>query len=416
MTLSFAEARQQVLDACTVLRRGESVALLEAHGRFLADDVAAREDIPIADNSGMDGYAVRYRDVATAEQCAARPLRVQEVLAAESAALTPLQPGQAMKIMTGAPVPPGADTVVMVEHTRPEDGRVWILEPPRAAGQHVRQAGADMGRGDVVFHRGDRLLESHVGMLAMLGYTQVPVLARPRVGILATGNEIVTPGAPLQRGKVRDANSYSLHGLVVAAGGEPVLLGIAPDEPAALRAALTQGLAACDVLISSGSVSKGDFDHVKDLVPQLGVTVKFHGINIRPGQPLLFGSKGETLFFGLPGNPVSTMVTFLQLVRPALLKLQGHAHLGLRTLRLPMAQRLTKSDGKRHFLRGRLLLDEQGALAVALTGDQGSQLLHSMGRADCLIVLEERRERVEPGELVQVELLDGAAWEGVGSR
>ncbi|HEX7928340.1 MAG TPA: molybdopterin molybdotransferase MoeA, partial [bacterium] len=211
------------------------------------------------------------------------------------------------------------------------------------------------------------------------------------------------------------ANSYSLHGLVEAAGGEAVLYGIGPDEPAKLRALLERGLAECDVLISSGSVSKGDFDYVKDLIPKMGVDVRFHGINIRPGAPVLFGSKGDALFFGLPGNPVSTMVTFLQLVRPALMQRLGHAHLSLHTLRLPAAQRIAKGDGKRHFMRGRLVPDERGGLAVALTGDQGSQLLHSMGRADCFVVVEEDRERIEPGELVQVELLDGATWSGIAA-
>ncbi|HEX7926557.1 MAG TPA: molybdopterin molybdotransferase MoeA, partial [bacterium] len=237
MTVSFADARQQVLSACKPLRRTESVGLLQAYGRFLAEDISAREDIPIADNSGMDGYAVRFADVATVEQIA-KPIPVQEVLAAESTALTPLKPGHAMKIMTGAPVPPGADTVVMVEYTRPQGEAVLIQQAPKSAGQNVRRAAADVKRGEVVFRRGDRLHESHVGMLAMLGFTNIPVMARPRVGILATGNEIVPPGAALARGKVRDANSYSLHGLVEAAGGEAVLYGIAPDEPAQLRALL----------------------------------------------------------------------------------------------------------------------------------------------------------------------------------
>jgi molybdopterin molybdotransferase len=317
-----------------------------------------------------------------------------------------------MKIMTGAPVPPGADSVVMVEVTRQQGGEVWIQEAPKPA-QHIRRQGADVHKGDLVFRRGDRLHESHVGMLAMLGYTHVQVVIRPRIGILATGNEIVPPGEPLSRGKVRDANSYSLYGLVAEAGGEPVPMGIAPDDPPALRALLARGLAECDVLISSGSVSKGDFDYVKDLIPQLGVDVKFHGINIRPGQPVLFGRMGENLFFGLPGNPVSTMVTFLQFVRPALMKRLGHPHLDLHGMRLPAAQRMAKSDGKRHFMRGKLLVDEHGALAVGLTGDQGSQLLHSMGRADCLVVVEEDRSHVEPGELVQVELLEGSAWVGI---
>ncbi|MCH8842675.1 MAG: molybdopterin molybdotransferase MoeA [SAR324 cluster bacterium] len=402
----FQEALEIVLGQVRPLQKVESVPLTAAYGRVLAMDIAAREDIPVADNSAMDGYAVRTADLPDEASCRERPLRVVEVLAADHLASSALKSGEAMKIMTGAPIPPGADAVVMVEHTRLEGERVWIGKPPRE-GNHIRVAGGDMRKGEIALVKGTRLTPATVGMMAALGYADVPVLRAPQVGILATGDEIVEPTAPLTPGRVRNSNSYSLAGLVSQAGAVPHLMGIAPDSEESLKTSLQAGLAEHDVLITSGGVSMGDFDYVKRLVDEVGLKVHFRTINMKPGKPVVFGTRGEKLFFGLPGNPVSSMVVFLQLVRPALMKAMQQPDLGFRTLQAPIAEPFSKTDGKRHFLRGVLHPGPEGTLQVRLTGDQGSGLLHSMGRANCFVVIAEDTQRIEAGDAVTVQLFEG---------
>lgn len=402
----FQDALRRVLEQARPAEGADAVPLTEAYGRYLAEDVTARENIPVADNSAMDGYAVRTADLAGELPEGGAPLEIVEVLAANSTAQGKLGPGQAMKIMTGAPIPQGADAVVMVEYTHSEGGRVWIERTPQPGG-HIRRAGGDIARGAVALRAGERLTPANVGMLAALGYGTAPVVPRPRVGVLATGDEIIEPEAPLVPGKVRNANSYSLCGLVREAGAEPHLLGIAADDRQALKATLERALDEYDILLTSGGVSMGDFDYVKHLVDEIGLDVHFRAIKVKPGKPVVFGSRGRTLFFGLPGNPVSSMVTFLQLVRPAILRMLGHGETGLRTLHAAMAEPFHKSDGKRHFLRAILQRDPEVGLSVRLTGDQGSGLLHSMGRANCFVVLDEETEQVAPGQPVEIQLFDG---------
>jgi molybdopterin molybdotransferase len=404
--IPFQEALRIVLEHAQPSRDSETVPMLEAFQRHLAEDIAAREDIPVADNSAMDGYAVRAADLAGASPEQGRWLEVVEVLAADTPARGALGPGQAMKIMTGAPIPAGADAVVMVEHTRSEGNQVW-MQRPVAPGDHIRRAGGDLRRGAIALRAGTRLTAAHVGMLAALGYPEVPVVCKPRVGILATGNEIIEPAAPLVPGRVRNANSYTLSGLAREAGGDPRPLGIAPDERGALKGRLERGLAGHDILITSGGVSMGDFDFVKPLADEIGLRVHFRAVNIKPGKPVVFGTRGRALFFGLPGNPVSAMVTFLQLVRPAILKMLGQGETGLRTLHASTAHPLQKHDGKRHFLRAVLFPAPEGVLQVRLTGDQGSGLLSSMGYANCFVVLDEQTTHVATGQPVEVQLFDG---------
>jgi len=402
----FAEALRIVLDQSQSLPDVQMVPLEQAFRRVLAEDMVAREDIPIAGNSAMDGYAVRAEDVTGATPEHPARLDVLEVLAANRPAQGSVGPGQAMKIMTGAPIPPGADAIVMVEQTRSEGSQVWIKRPS-AKGEHFRLAGGDIRRGAVALRAGTRLTPAHVGMLASLGYPEVPVIRRPRVGILATGDEIIEPAAALKPGKVRNANSYTLLGLAREAGAEPYLLGIAPDDRAALKRLLEQGLSENDILITSGGVSMGDFDFVKPLADEIGVRVHYRAINIKPGKPVVFGSRGRSLFFGLPGNPVSSMVTFLQLVRPAILRQLGQRDTSLRTIHAPAAHPLKKSDDKRHFLRAVLHPAPEGGLQVRLTGDQGSGLLSSMGYANCFVILDEPTMHVPAGQPVEVQLFNG---------
>ncbi|MDH4121548.1 MAG: molybdopterin molybdotransferase MoeA [Deltaproteobacteria bacterium] len=399
--LPFSQALRQVLDHTALLPRVEEVPLAEALGRFLAEDVKARENIPVADNSAMDGYALRAED-------GGEPLRVREVLGAEQVAAAPLEPGEAVKIMTGAPIPPGADAVVMVEHTTVEQGRVRVLKPVKA-GANIRRAGEDIRQGETVFLPGERLTPARVGMLASLGIPRVKVRGRPRVGVLPTGNELVGAGEPLKPGRVRDSNSHTLAGLILQAGAEPVVFPVVSDTPEDLKQRMSAALASTDLLLTSGGVSMGDFDFVEPMARELGLTIHFHKLNIKPGKPVVFATGGGRTLFGLPGNPVSVMVGFLQFVRPALWKMAGSPQLGPRVMTLPLAQAFQKNDGKRHFLRGVVSLGPQG-LSVRLTGEQGSGMLHSMGRANALVVVEEDRNQVAPGEMVRVELLDGEAW------
>ena len=410
--IPFAEALQTVLAHVQFTTRLEQVPLLSAHGRTLAAALVAAENIPIADNSAMDGYAVRSADVSSAAQCRRGPLRVVGVLAAEHAGTRMLGAGEAMKIMTGAPIPQGADAVVMVERTRAEGQAVWI-DAPASPGQHIRSAGGDMRAGQLVLPAGTRLEAAHLGLLASLGHAQARVAARPRVGVLATGNELVPPDQPLSAGKVRNANSYTLCALAEAAGAEVEFLGIAPDDRAALEATLRRELERTDVLITSGGVSMGDFDYVKHLVAELGLSVHFREVNVKPGKPVVFATQGARLFFGLPGNPVSSMVSFQQLVRPALRKLQHARHTGLRTLRAAIVESYSKSDDRRHFLRGMLSTHGDGQLQVRLTGAQDSNILYSMGRANCFVVLDEVCSAVAPGDAVDVQLFEGEEFAAV---
>lgn len=410
--IPFAEALQIVLTHARPTERVEQVPLLAAYGRTLAEALVAAENIPIANNSAMDGYAVRSADVGNAEQCHRAPLRVVEVLAAERASTRTLGPGEAMKIMTGAPIPPGADAVVMVERTRAEGRTVWI-EAPAQAGQHVRPAGGDMRAGQRVLPAGTRLEAAHLGLLASLGHAQATVAARPHVGVLATGNELVPPEQTLSAGKVRNANSYTLCALAEAAGAEVEFLGIAPDDRPSLAATLRRELARVDVLVTSGGVSMGDFDYVKHLVAELGLNVHFREVNVKPGKPVVFATQGARLFFGLPGNPVSSMVSFQQLVRPALRKVQHARNTGLRTLRAAIGEPYSKGDGKRHFLRGMLSTDGDGRPRVRLTGAQDSNILTSMGRANCFVVLDEACSAVAPGDAVDVQLFEGEDFAAV---
>ena len=403
--INFADALKTILECASPLDQTERVPIGAALSRYLAEDITARENVPIADNSAMDGYAVRQADLPDRETCAKRPLRVVRVLAAEQVASTPLRPGEAMKIMTGAPIPPGADAVVMVERTRSEDGMVWINEPPTSR-QFIRPAGGDLKAGQPVLHSGQRLNSAHLGLLASMGNATVLVARRCRVGVLATGNELLPPEGKLEPGKVRNANSYALMGLVQETGAEPVFLGIAPDDRPSLKQALDEGLRQHDILVTSGGVSMGDFDFIKDLVDELGLDIRFKALNIKPGKPVVFGTRENSLFFGLPGNPVSAMVTFHELVRPALQRRMGDQAPGPRSQYARLAEALEKNDGKRHFMRGVLASNGEDLPSVSLTGAQDSNILLSMGKANCLVMMPEERSRYEQGAIVAVHLLN----------
>jgi molybdopterin molybdotransferase len=397
MPISFEEARQQILDATSPLGP-ERVQLLDAAGRALADDFHAPWDLPRYDNSAMDGYAVRAADAATQAE-----LVITGYNPAGETVLPPVAPGCAVKIMTGAAIPPGCELVVPIEETVEQDGRVRLLTALRVR-EHIRFRGEDVTSGARVLPAGTLLRPPEINLLASFGQALVTVYRRPRVAILSTGDELVELGAPLVEGQIINSNALSLAVAVREAGGEPLLLGIARDTLESHRVKLAEGLNA-DVLITSAGVSAGDRDLVREVLAELGVTQKFWKIDIKPGRPTAFGVKGKTLVFSLPGNPVSTMVTFEMFVSPALRKLQGIRPALRPFAKAQLLEPVRKRPVRVQFLRVQVRMEE-GRLIASSAGDQNTGILSTMVRANGIAVLPAERDRFEAGDEVDVLLLD----------
>ncbi len=396
-SVSVAEARELILAAVPALGR-ETVGLERATGRVLAEEIRADHTIPPEDNSAMDGYALRAADAATASTL----LRVVDDLPAGRRSARALGPGEAARIMTGAAIPAGADAVVMVEDTEVLGEQVRVRRPPALA-QHIRRAGSDVRPGMLVASPGDLLRAPLIGMLAALGRTQVSVRARPRVAVLATGDELVEPDRLRDDGRIASSNSYALAASLREIGAEPVYLGIAPDEPDEIAARFRAALA-CDAVISTGGVSVGDRDWIKQVLAGLGGQMRLWRIRMKPGAPLAFVTVGERPVFGLPGNPVSTLVTFEQFVRPFLLCMMGHTRVYRPVEQAILDETYEKPAGRAHFVR--VTLERRaGVLHARPTGEQTSNILLSMVRADALAFVAEEVTRVPAGERVPVQLL-----------
>ncbi|MFQ6101577.1 MAG: gephyrin-like molybdotransferase Glp [Anaerolineae bacterium] len=413
--LSVEEALERILATVHVLEP-EHVPLLEASGRVLAEEIAADRDIPPLANSAMDGYAVRGADVTQA----GAQLRVVGQVVAGHVSEVAVGPGEALRIMTGAPVPAGADTVVRFEDTRPstssgrrQDGK-WIeVLKVYSPGKNVRAAGEDVRAGQVVLQPGEVLRPQEIGMLAAVGRTEVVVVRRPRVAILATGDEVVPPDETPGPGQIRDANSYTVAAQVQAFGGLPLLLGVARDREDLVRRGMQEALAQrADFVITSGGVSVGDFDLVKQVLAAEG-EMHFWSLNMKPGRPLAFGVIGgpptgpgcSVPLLGLPGNPVAAMISTELFARPALLKMQGFTDWSRPTVQARLTQPIARKDGRRHYLRVCLRETEAGYEAT-LTGDQGSGILYSLVQADGLAIIPEECDHLPAGAIVQVVLLD----------
>ncbi|OQW62875.1 MAG: molybdopterin biosynthesis protein MoeA [Proteobacteria bacterium HN_bin10] len=403
------DAQRIVLDAAGSLGL-EKISILEALGRVLGEDIVAERDNPPWDNSAMDGFAVRADDIRS-EHAIGKPVTltiIEDVPAGKMPTKT-VGPGQAIRIMTGAPLPKGADTVLKVEETEPSQTSVKVFKPePRGA--NIRPQGEDVKKGECIIPKGTQIRPGEAGMLAILAKSFVLAYQQPRVAILSTGDELADLDERFSEEKIINSNSYGIAAAVKEAGGIPILLGIARDNPAALKEKITHGLAA-DIIVLSGGVSMGDYDFTKAVFKDLGAEMHFWKLAIRPGQPLVFGKIQGKLAFGLPGNPVSSMVTFEQLVRPAMLKMGGHRSYGRPVVQALFQEKFSKKNDRRHFLRG-ILTSEDGVFKVRTTGDQGSGILTSMVKANCLIDIPEAVERVNPGDAVTVQLLSGQGFAG----
>lgn len=396
------DAQNIVLDATTTLGC-EKVGLLDALGRVLGEDIIAPRANPPWNNSAMDGFAVRWEDIKKEHEIT-KPaeLTIIEDVQAGQVATKIVGPGEAIRIMTGAPVPDGADTVVRVEYTEPSENGVRIFQP-EPQGANIRLKGEDVMEGECIIPKGTQLRPGEIGMLAILAKSFVLVHQRPRVAILSTGDELADLDEKFDEHKIVNSNSYGIAAGVQEAGGIPILLGIARDTPESLKEKISQGLG-CDMIVLSGGVSMGDSDFTKVVFAELGADMHFWKLAIRPGQPLAFGKIQGTLAFGLPGNPVSSMVTFEQLVRVAMMKMGGYRNFKRPTVEAVFKEKFSKQPDRRHFLRG-ILAYEDGQLTVKTTGPQGSGILTSMVKANGLIDVAEEIEKVNPGDTVKVQVL-----------
>jgi molybdopterin molybdotransferase len=374
----------------------ELVPLGRALGRVLADDLRAPFDVPPADNSAVDGYALASADI---PPHGTRELDVVGDLPAGSVYEVPLRPGQAVRIMTGAPTPAGADTVIPLEHVERVGPKVRI--GPAAKGANVRHRGEDVREGSVVLEAGTVLRPQELGLIASLGLPQVLLRRRPRVALLSTGDEVAEPGQPRRTGQIYDSNRFMLGGAIEQCGGGTIDLGIVPDNRDELRACLSDASRAADVVVTSGGVSVGDYDLVKEVLREIG-GIDFWQVAMQPGRPLAVGMIGGAYFFGLPGNPVASMLTFTLFVRPVLWKLAGRRELFLRGFHARAAEPMPKKSGRREFKRG-ILTYRDGGWEVRTTGPQGSGILSSLVAGNCLVVIEEDHGDVQPGETVWVE-------------
>jgi len=397
------KAREVIARFLTPVTATERVSVRAALGRVLAEDVISPFNVPAHDNSAMDGYAVRIADLKSDGEVVLKN-------SGSSFAGVPFKgsvgAGQCVRIMTGGVVPTGADTIVMQEHVKTDGDKVTVGKGHKK-GQNLRKAGEDLATGQVALKRGVTLRPADTGLISSLGIGEVTVYRRLRVAFFSTGDELVSIGAQLKEGQIFDSNRYTIHAMLTRLGCEVLDMGVVRDDPKLLEHAFEEAAASADVVITSGGVSVGEADFVKDLLNKMGEVV-FWKIAMKPGRPLAYGKIGSAHFFGLPGNPVSVMVTFYQFVRDALLKLAGCDPVpSMPTFKVPCTSNLKKAPGRTEFQRGILTQDAAGNWSVRVTGEQGSGILRSMSEANCFIILPTDQGNVAPGTLVDVQILEG---------
>ena len=400
--ISVEEALQQILEVIVPLGQ-EKVNVLDSLGRVIGEDIYANRNIPPKDNSAMDGYAVRWEDTRGASATNPIFLNVIEDIPAGTIPQKSIAAGEASRIMTGAPIPAGANAVIRVEDTTKvgQGARVFVEAKER---QDIRFAGEDVREGEVVISQGNIIRPAEIGMLAALGRSFVSVYQRPVIAVVATGDELVDIDETPTPWQIISSNSYSITAQIIDCGGLPLQVGIAKDTREDLVSKFKAALRA-DIIVSSGGVSVGDYDLVKDVMKEVGNQMQFWQVAMRPGKPLAFGAMGGIPVFGLPGNPVSSMISFEQFVRPSILKMMGHKNLFRKTVRATVGEDITKKKGTKHFIRARVeCVNEK--YTVTSTGEQGSGILKSMVRANGLIILSENVTSVKKGDEVTVQLID----------
>jgi molybdopterin molybdotransferase len=397
--LPVDKARAAILACITPVSQTESLPIRDALGRVLSQDIVSSIDVPAHDNSAMDGYAVRFADLE-------KPLQEIGTALAGRPFAGKVGAGECVRIMTGAVMPEGTDTVVIQEIVTKDGARI-VVPPGQKAKQNVRYAGEDLQQGKAVLGQGKFLRPAELGLIASLGIGEVKVKRRLRVALFATGDELASIGSQLKEGEVYDSNRYTVHGMLSRLGVEIIDLGVVRDDPAKLEAAFQKAAASADAIITTGGVSVGEADFIRQMMAKLG-EVLFWKIAMRPGRPMAFGKIGDAYLFGLPGNPVAVMVTFYAFVRDALLHLAGRRDEAFPTLQAIAAENIRKVPGRTEFQRG-IVFNERGQWKARTTGQQGSGVLRSMSEANCFIVLEHERGAVTAGERVQVQLFEGLA-------
>jgi molybdopterin molybdotransferase len=401
-SMPVAKARAFIHQFLEPVRGTARVPVRDALGRVLAEDLLSPVDVPSHRNSAMDGWAMRGADLAAGEAT----LTEVGVSFAGKPFSGKVAAGQCVRIMTGGVVPEGADTVVMQERAR-ANGKSITFAAGQKTGQNVREAGEDLKAGSLALARGRIVRPAELGLVASLGIGEVSVYRRLRVAFFSTGDELKSVGATLGEGEIYDSNRYTLHGMLARLGCDVLDMGVVRDDPELIERAFAQASANADVVITSGGVSVGEADFVKSMLGKLGEVV-FWKIAMKPGRPLAYGKIGAAHFFGLPGNPVSVMVTFYQFVRDALLVLMGANPVApIPTFRATCTARLKKAPGRTEFQRGVLTQAPDGTLTVRPTGEQGSGILKSMSDANCFIILGDHTGNVEAGTSVEVQLLEG---------
>ncbi|MCB5188613.1 molybdopterin molybdotransferase MoeA [Methylobacillus caricis] len=399
-SMPVSQARDFIRDYLTPITETETLPLKLVLGRILAGDIVSPCNVPNHNNSAMDGYAFHSHDAA------ANSLEIIGTAFAGKPFDGVVKTGECVRIMTGAVIPSGTDTVVMQERVLTENNRISMTEVPKP-GANVRLAGEDLKQGETVLPQGRSLRPSDIGLIASLGIGEVTVYRKLRVAFFSTGDELISIGQPLQEGQVYDSNRYTLHSMLSKVNLDILDMGVVPDDPQRLEQALIDASRQADVVITSGGVSVGEADFMKLLLEKLGQVV-FWKIAMKPGRPLAYGKVGNAHYFGLPGNPVSVMVTFYQFVRDALLYIMGQQNLQPQPLlQVICTEDIRKLPGRTEFQRGILYTDEKGTWRVRPTGNQGSGILRSMSEANCFIVLDDDTGNLPAGTKVQVQVMEG---------
>ncbi len=396
------KALENIFKAISPIEETENVQVRKALGRVLANDIKSEINVPSGRNSAMDGYAIKGSDLPIHE---IKKLNLIGTCLAGKPFQDNVNEGECVRIMTGAIMPEGTDTVVIQEKAIVVGDSIDIGNDTKS-GDNVRQAGEDLAIGDLVLEKGMRLTPADIGLLASLGYAEVSVFKNIKVAFFSTGDELRSVGEELEDGAIYDSNRYTLYGMLARLGVDIIDMGVVKDDKELLERAFIEAADEADVLVTSGGVSVGDADYIKEILEKQG-TVDFWKVAMKPGRPLTFGNLDKTYFFGLPGNPVSVMVTFYQFVQPALKKLMGETICSPITLKVPCISKLKKRPGRVEYQRGVLEQDETGKMVVRKTGKQGSGILRSMADANCFIILPLDNEGVKEGEMVDVQLFHG---------